>query len=292
VTYSIVARDAATGQLGVAVQSYYFGTGAAVPFVRADVGAVASQATSERAYGARCLDALARGNDPETALAAARAADPGNALRQVGVVDAHGRADAFTGEFCIEHAGHYVGDGYTVHANMVASASVWPSMAETFEHADGALAERMVQTLVAAERAGGDARGRMSAALVVVDALGPVVDLRVDHHAQPLDELARLLGIATAYATLGRATDALLAGRPEDASRDVDAALALLPDDGNIRFLQAGALVFSGRIDDGQAVMRRLVDERPGWAEIVKSFANKGLLPLPEGVDVESFTRS
>lgn len=288
-TFSIVARDPETGALGVAVQTCMFAVGAIVPWVRPGVGAVATQAISEPAYGPRCLDAMASGASAGDALAGARAADPGSGLRQVGVVDAHGGADAFTGELCIDHAGHHVGAGYAVQANMMASADVWPAMAAAFEAAEGALDARLLAALVAGERAGGDARGRMSAALVVVDDNGPIVDLRVDDHPDPISELTRLLDASRAFRAYFRATDALFGGQPDVARSEVEHALALRPGDENMRFLRAGALLFSGRPDEAQAELQSLIAQRPSWRTVVESFAAKGLLVVPDSVDVETF---
>src|SRR5262245_37318528 len=155
-TYSIVARDPETGQLGVGVQTCMFAVGAMVPWARAGVGAVASQAVAEPAYGPRCLDALADGGTAATALDAAAAADPIAALRQVGVVGADGSVAASTGELCIDHAGHQLGDGFAVQGNMLRSPEVWPAMAAAFVDATGPLAQRLLAALFAGEAAGGD----------------------------------------------------------------------------------------------------------------------------------------
>lgn len=298
VTYSIVARDPATGELGVAVQTCMFAVGAIVPWARAGVGAVATQATGEPAYGWRCLDALERGLDAAHALDDARAADPGAVMRQVGVVDAAGNASAFTGDFCIDHAGHQTGPGYAVQANMMASPDVWPAMADAFESSRGSLAERLLAALRAAESAGGDARGCMSAAMLVVDGTrrehpreGLVVDVRVDQHDAPLDELVRLLIARDAYAGHSTAVDALFAGDPQRALELCDAALALLPGDENLRFVRVGALAFLGRFDEAHAETRGLVAGRASWETILRSFATKGLLALPPEVDLETMLR-
>jgi uncharacterized Ntn-hydrolase superfamily protein len=275
-----------------------FAVGNIVPWAEAGVGAVATQAMSEVAYGWRCLAAMKDGATASEALERARAKDQADAMRQVGVVDAHGNSAAFTGDLCIDFAGHYCGDGYTVQANMMATDGVWPAMAEAYEHAQGNLAERMLAALLAGEAAGGDARGSMSAALVVVDAeaIGDqpgraTIDLRVDDHRDPLDELARLVRVADAFRGYGRGTDSLLGGDPDGALRELEAALELLPDDENLQFLYSGALIFSGRIDEGQTITRKLVAARPSWETIIRSFASKGLLPLPDGLDVDSFVR-
>ena len=296
-TYSIVARDADTGELGVAVQTCNFAVGSVVPWARAGVGAVATQAMGDPAYGPRGLDAMARGEDANAALAAAIAADEGAALRQVGMIDASGRAAAFTGDLCIKYAGHHVGDGYAVHANMMASPDVWPAMAAAYESARGPFAERLLATLVAAEGAGGDARGGMSAALLVVDGDRhdrepqpvAVVDLRVDDHERPLDELARLLHTRNAFVHFGRGTDALFSGNTDLALRELDDAQALLPGDENIQFARAGALIMSGRLAEAQEITRRLVRARPSWATIIRGFEENAMLAMPPGVDVESF---
>jgi uncharacterized Ntn-hydrolase superfamily protein len=295
-TYSIVARDPKTGELGVAVQTCMFAVGSVVPWAEAGVGAVATQAMSEVAYGWRCLAAMRDGASAAEALERARALDQGHAIRQVGVVDAKGTSAAFTGELCIDFAGHYCGDGYTVQANMMATEGVWPAMAEAYEHAQGPLAERMLAALLAGEAAGGDARGSMSAALVVVDGLAvegqpsrATIDVRVDDHADPLDELARLLHVAEAFRAFGRGSDSLFGGDSEGALRELEGALKLLPDDVNLQFLYSGALIFSGRVDEGLAITRKLVATRSSWETVIRSFASKGLLPVPEGLDIDTF---
>jgi uncharacterized Ntn-hydrolase superfamily protein len=295
VTYSIVARDTETGQLGVAVQTCMFAVGSVVPWVRAGVGAVASQAIAESAYGPRCLDAMADGGTAATALDAALAADPMAALRQVGVVAADGSVAATTGEMCIDNAGHQLGDGFAVQANMVRSPEVWPAMAEAFTSSSGPLAQRLLAALLAGEAAGGDARGRMSAALVVVDGVvppspggGAVVDLRVDRSPDPLGDLSRLLVAADSYAGYGRAVDQLFGGEPAAALDTVEDALGLLPGEQNLRFLRSGALIASGATDDGVAELRSLVAEQPGWGVIVRAFVAKGIVALPEGMDLDT----
>jgi uncharacterized Ntn-hydrolase superfamily protein len=295
-TYSIVARDSGSGELGVAVQTCMFAVGTVVPWARAGVGAVATQAIGEAAYGPRCLDAMANGASASDALAAAIALDPMPMLRQVGVIDVHGNTACHTGEFAIDECGHVAAESYAVQANMMASAEVWPAMAAAFEREDGDLATRMLAALFAAEAAGGDARGSMSAALVVVsgaraesEAGGVVCDVRVDDHAAPLDELARLVQYNRGFGLFGQATDALIGGRADDVLRLVDDALVLVPGDENMTFVRAGALALTGRVDEAQALTRGLVAARPSWEVAIRGFATKGLLPLPDGVDVDAF---
>jgi uncharacterized Ntn-hydrolase superfamily protein len=223
-TFSIVARDAASGDFGVAVQSRHFNVGAAVPWAEAGTGAVATQAFVEIGYGPRVLDLLRAGAGAKQALDRLLAADPAAAIRQVAVVDAHGDVAVHTGAGCIPFAGHRVGDGFTVQGNLLATDRVCDAMARAFERAPGAFPSRLVAALEAGQTAGGDARGRESAALFVVRSVSAsepwrnrAVDLRVENHRKPIDELQRLLRIHQAFFALGEATRALGEGRIDDA---------------------------------------------------------------------------
>jgi uncharacterized Ntn-hydrolase superfamily protein len=294
-TYSIVARDDSTGELGVAVQTCFLAVGSIAPWARPGVGAVATQAFAELAYGPRCLDALESGKSASDALAEARAADPTADLRQVGVVGADGSTAAVTGELCVDNAGHVVGEGYTAQANMVSTPEVWGAMASAFESSTGLLARRLLAALDAGEAAGGDARGRMSAALLVVEGNlaeqpggGTVVDLRVDRSQDPLGDLARLLDAADAFSDFDRATDQLFGGDPAGALGTIDRALVTLPGEENLRLARAGALLASGATDQGLAELRALVADRPTWEVIVRGFASKGFMTLPEGLSIDA----
>ena len=243
-TYSIVARDAVTGEIGVAVQTANFAVGSIVPWARAGVGAVATQGIVEQAYGPRCLERMALGDPASVALEAACELDALAPLRQVGVVDARGEAAAVTGDLCIDCCGHVVGDGFAVQANMMATSEVWSAMADAFEAAESpSLARRLLAALRAAQSAGVDARGQMSAATLVVDAVrhenpweGRLVDVRVDRHDRPLDVLGNLIDAAAAYAAFQRGVDALVANDATTALAELDEGLALLPGEENLRF--------------------------------------------------------
>ncbi|HXQ43565.1 MAG TPA: DUF1028 domain-containing protein [Acidimicrobiales bacterium] len=296
-TYSIVARDPDSGQLGVAVQTCWFAVGAIVPWAVAGVGAVATQAMAEVSYGPKCLDRLDAGRAAGQALDEVRAEDAASAVRQVAVVDAAGGAGAFTGDLCIDHAGHHVGRQYSVQANMMASAGVWPAMAEAYETGTGTFPERLLGALRAAERAGGDARGGMSAAVLIVDGHrhdhpweGVLVDVRVDHDDHPLDEIDRLVTVSDAFDHCTRAEEALFGSEQGSALAEVDQALRLLPGDENARFMRAGALIVSGQPDAGLSELRSLIAARPTWGVVVRSVAAKGLFPFPEGVDLDDVT--
>jgi uncharacterized Ntn-hydrolase superfamily protein len=293
-TYSIVARDAHTGQLGVAAQSCYFALGSVLPWARAGVGAVATQSMVDPGYGPRCLDLLTGGVGATEALAQVREADEGREVRQVGLVDASGKVASFTGSLCIDHVGHAAGDGYSAQANMMARDGVCEAMAAAFEGAPGPLAGRLLAALVAAEAAGGDARGQMSASLIVVEGTrtehawqGVLIDVRVDHHDDPLSELARLVGVAEAYHLCDVAEDALAHGDVAEALAGAGAGLALLPGDGNLLLTHIAALIGVGRIDDAAGEARALVTARPSWEGVLRALIDRGLVPMPEGVTVD-----
>lgn len=206
-TYSIVARDPETGHLGVAVQSRAFGTGAVCPWALPGVGAVTTQSFAEVSYGVRGLELLAAGRPPADALEELLAADERRDFRQVACADARGRTAAHTGAACIPECGHIARENVSVQGNMLASAEVWPAMLEAFESSAGRpLGERLLDAMDAGEAAGGDFRGRQAGALLVVsgNADDPpwqrIVDVRVDDHAEPLQELRRLYLLADAYA--------------------------------------------------------------------------------------------
>src|SRR5262245_35835865 len=205
-TFSIVARDPETGELGVAVQSHWFSVGTVVSWAEAGVGAVATQSFVNPAYGPDGLARMKQGASAPDALAELVAKDPGEAVRQVAFVDAHGHAAGHRGKNCIAAAGQHVGEGYSVQANMMENERVVPAMARAFEEEKGPLAERLLAALAAAQKEGGDVRGQQSAALLVVcgEASGHLwedrlVDLRVEDHARPVEELRRLYGVHEAY---------------------------------------------------------------------------------------------
>jgi uncharacterized Ntn-hydrolase superfamily protein len=205
-TFSIVAVDLESGEIGVAVQSKFLSVGAVVPWSRAAVGAVATQSFANTTFGPRGLELLGRGVAPDAALEELLAADGGRESRQVGIVDARGRAASFTGGECIPWAGGRIGNGFAAQGNCLAGASVVDALAETFQAARGTLSHRLVAALAAAQAAGGDKRGQQSAALIVEKPGGGYgafndryVDLRVDDHPHPIDELARILELHALY---------------------------------------------------------------------------------------------
>jgi uncharacterized Ntn-hydrolase superfamily protein len=272
-TYSIVARDPLTGELGVAVQSHWFSVGPVVPWVRPGVGAVATQSITERAYGPRALDRLHAGEKPAPALAELLAADPQAAYRQVAVIGAGGPPAVHTGDGCVAYAGHVTGEHFSAQANMMASATVWPAMAAAFEATGGPLAWRLMAALSAAEAQGGDVRGRQSAALVVAPSHGEpwrrVVELRVEDHDEPLAELDRLLTLHDAY-TLANAGDELVSeGRHDEAGERYEAALALAPDSHELLFWAGLAAAQAGDLNLGLRRVQEAIVLQPSWGELL-----------------------
>jgi uncharacterized Ntn-hydrolase superfamily protein len=272
-TYSIVARDPKTGELGVAVQSHWFAVGPIVPWVRAGVGAVATQSIAEPAYGPRALDGLAGGARARDVLDGLVRDDELARFRQVAAVDAHGNAVAFTGEGCIAYAGHQEGHAFSAQANMMASPEVWPAMAHAFEAAAGPLSRRLLAALHAAEARGGDARGRQSCALVVAPAAGErwqhTVDLRVDDHPEPLAELDRLLDLSDAYALATEGDDLVGQGRHEEAGERYRSASELAPGNHELLFWAGLAAAQSGDLPTALDRVREAIRLQPGWRELL-----------------------
>jgi uncharacterized Ntn-hydrolase superfamily protein len=274
-TYSIVARDSLTGQLGVAVQSHYFCVGGVVTWAETGVGAVATQAMVDRSYGPRGLELMRAGNSAPGALAALVAADSGREVRQVAMVDNLGRVGAHTGPSTIPEAGHLAGEGFSVQANMMLRETVWPAMAEAYRGAKGEFVDRLLAALDAAEAEGGDIRGRQSAALLVVDAKSSgrpwydkLFDVRIDDAREPLAELRRLVEVSRAYEHLRRAETALARGDSNAAGTEFEQAARLSGDNPEMRFWQAIALMRSNRTNAGLAILGEVVARDANWREL------------------------
>ena len=272
-TYSIVAREGATGELGVAVQSHWFSVGSIVSWAEAGVGAVATQSIAEPAYGPRLLERLKAGRPVLGALDELLAADSQARFRQVAAVDAAGAVAAHTGHGCIPHAGHREGQAFSVQANLMASPDVWPAMAEAYLDAEGPLTRRLLAALRAAEAAGGDVRGRQSAALLVVPGEGEpwerVADLRVDDDPEPLDELARLLDLGEAYDVATQGDHLVGEGRYDEAGDRYRRAAELAPDNDELLFWAGLAIAHGGDLAGGVERVRRAIELHPGWGELL-----------------------
>lgn len=290
-TYSIVARDPATGEIGVAVQSHWFSVGPIVPWAEAGVGAVATQSLVDPSYGPDGLALMRDGVSALDALAKLVAADEGRAVRQVAMVDASGRVATHTGERCIAFAGH-VSDGefqFSVQANMMGKNTVWPAMAEAFRTADGDLADRLLAALAAAEGEGGDVRGRQSAAIIIVNAEAtgkPWVDrrfdLRVEDHPTPVEELKRLVQLQRAYLHMNAGDAAIEEEDWDTALGEYAAAERLAPHIVEIPFWVAVSLASAGRSEEAMPIFESVFEREPVWAELVPRLVESGLFPDDE----------
>jgi uncharacterized Ntn-hydrolase superfamily protein len=273
-TYSIVARDPETGELGVAVQSHWFSVGPIVPWARPGVGAVATQANVEVAYGPRALDLLGQGVPAPEALARLLASDPLAASRQVAIVDARGRVAAHTGAACMAFAGDVQADGVSCQANIMANAEVWPAMLEAYAGAPGSLSARLLTALSVAEATGGDLRGRQSAAILVVPAAGEpwdtVTALRVEDHPDPVVELARLAKLDEAYRIAGHGDECVAEGRHDEASALFARAAELAPESDELRFWAGLGAAQVGDMETALAYVGAAIDVHEGWLELLR----------------------
>ncbi len=275
-TFSIVARDPKTHELGVAVQSHYFSVGSAVPWARYGVGAVATQSFVEPAYGPRGLRLLEKGMSPSKALAKLTAADAKRDVRQVAFLDARGRAAAWTGAECIAYAGHVVGRDFSAQGNLLASPKVWGAMAAAFQRRRGPLADRMVTALEAGQRAGGDARGMQSACLLIVGRPEPgkpwterKTDLRVEDHATPIRELRRLVTLQSAYALGDTAETAAVHGKTREAEASYARAVRMAPDNDELLFWRGAMRMRLGLKAAAIADLRAAVRMNPRWLKLL-----------------------
>jgi uncharacterized Ntn-hydrolase superfamily protein len=267
-TFSIVAADLETGEVGCAVQSKYFSVGSVVPWAWAGVGAVATQAAGVAVYGRLALEELQRGATPEIALESVLADDPGRETRQLGIVTADGRAAAFTGAECQDWAGHRVGPGFAVQGNILAGEAVVDEMARTYTETVGSLVERLVAALEAGQSAGGDKRGQQSAAIVVERAgaraesregIDRICDLRVEDHPEPIVELRRLVGIWADWDVQRRANVHYERGDPAAAADAMLLAVARR-EEPMLLYNLACYEALAGRGDDAVAHLRRAVE--------------------------------
>jgi len=285
-TYSIVARDPQTGQMGVAVQSHWFSVGSIVSWAEAGVGAVATQSFVDPSYGPLGLDLMRAGKSAPEALRALLVTDEQQEVRQVGMIDAGGGLATHTGPLCIPEAGGQTGDNYAVQANLMHRDTVWPAMARAFEQSTGDLAERMLAALDAAEAEGGDIRGRQSAALIVVgpEATGRpwadrVFDLRVEDHPDPLNELRRLVTIQRAYNHMTAGDDCLALQDWPCAEREYGSARRLQPDNAEMSFWYAVALTTGGKLDMARPLFSQAFAADARWRELVSRLPAVKQLP-------------
>jgi len=284
-TFSIVARDPETGEMGVAVQSHWFSTGSLVTWAESGVGAIATQSMVEVSYGPLGLDLMRSGKSSEESLKMLLAGDEGRDLRQVAMVDKNGCVATHTGKRCITEAGHITGDGFSVQANMMLYPTVWPAMAEVYKTTSGNLIDRLLAALTAAQSAGGDIRGQQSAAILVVkgQATGKpwedrIIDLRVEDHLAPIDELKRLVGVQRAYQLMNKGDDMLGKSQVTEALEAYKNAAAMLPEMLELPFWQAVTLADLGKMDEALPIFKDVFSKEPNWALLLQRLPAAGLI--------------
>ena len=284
-TYSIVARDPETGEMGVAVQSHWFSVGSLVTWGEAGVGVVATQSLIDVSYGPLGLALMKAGRSAPQALAALKVADPHPEIRQVAMIDAKGNVAAHTGEKCIPDAGHIAGENFSVQANLMLNRKVWPAMAEAYRNTQGDLADRMLAALEAAQSVGGDIRGQQSAAILIVkgESTGQpwadtVMELRIEDHPAPVQELKRLVRVHRAYQHMNRGDLAIEQGDVEAALREYGAAEALFPGNVEMKFWHAVSLVNAGRVEDSLPLFKEIFTADRNWAILLPRLPKVDLL--------------
>ena len=285
-TYSIVARDPATGQLGVAVQSHWFSVGVLVPWAKAGVGAVATQSFVKVEYGPDGLKLMEQGFTADQALEKLVSTDDGEAVRQVAMIDIHGNVAAHTGTRCIYAAGDQQGKNYSVQANLMEHETVWPAMAEAFESSSGDLADRMMAALTAAEAKGGDIRGKQSAAMLIVTGeptgipwKDKVLDLRIDDHPEPLQELQRLIRVHRAYQHANKGDLYVEHKEIEKALIEYKKAAKYYPENPELPYWSAVTLADIGRVKEALPIFRDVFSREPRLRTLIPRLVKSGLLP-------------
>jgi len=285
-TYSIVARDAMTGEMAVGVQSHWFSVGTIVSWGKSGVGVVATQSFVNPAYGPDGLKLMEEGNDAASVLQLLVDDDEGRDVRQVAMLDVNGKVSAYTGSLCIESAHHIVGENFSVQANMMLNDKVVPAMAKAFEENEKLpLADRVLKVMQAAQAEGGDIRGKQSAALIVVHGekvkeswADKLIDLRVDDHAEPLIELERLLNVHKAYEHMNRGDIAIELNDMPLALEEYGAAEELFPDNLEMKYWKAVALANNDRLEEALPIFKEVFKVDKNWLELTKRLPKSGLL--------------
>ncbi|HLF64568.1 MAG TPA: DUF1028 domain-containing protein [Saprospiraceae bacterium] len=288
-TYSIVARDKVTGEMGVAVQSHWFSVGTIVSWGEAGVGVIATQSFVNPSFGPRGLALLKAGLTAQQALDALIESDEGRAVRQLAILDVKGNVAAYTGSNCIPSAGHQKGDNYSVQANLMRNDKVWPAMAQAFGASQGPLAERLLIAMEAGEAAGGDIRGRQSIAILVVAAkstnqpwLDRKVDLQIADHADPLGEMRRLLNVHTAYEYMNRGDLAMELGDVDAALISYGTAETLFPENEEMQYWHAVSLANIGKLNDALPIFKNVFGKNQDWKELTPRIVQVGLLKVTQ----------
>jgi len=286
-TYSIVARDTITGEMGVAVQSHWYSVGTILSWGEAGVGVVATQSFVNPSFGPRGIELMKQGLTANQVLELMIEADEGKDVRQLSVLDSKGNVAAYTGKNCIAHAGHIVGKNYSVQANLMLNSTVWGAMSEVFENSSGSLEDRLMLTLEAAEKAGGDARGKQSAALLVVkpNSTGQVwldrkVDIRVDDHPEPLNELRRILKVHKAYDHMNKGDLAIEHSNMDLAMKEYSAAEEMFPDNEEMKYWHAVTLANIGKIEESLPLFKEVFEKNKNWVTLTPRLVDSSLLTV------------
>lgn len=287
-TYSIVAKDETTGKMGVGVQSHWFSVGSVVPWGESGVGVVATQAFCNVSFGLRGLDLLRSGKNPKEAIEQLLSTDEGKEVRQLAILDRHGRVAVHTGNNCIQAAGHKKGMNYSVQANMMLNDTVWSAMAETFEkNTELPLPERIIEVLKAAESEGGDIRGKQSAALLIVGGEkktnrweDPEINLRVEDHLEPLIELERLLKVHRSYEHMNNGDLALENNDMDTALKEYKTSYTMMPENLEMKFWTAVSLANIQRFEESLPLFKEVFDRDRNWYLLTERLPEVGLLKL------------
>lgn len=289
-TYSIVARDPKTGEMGVGVQSHWFSVGSVVSWGEAGVGVVATQSLVNKSFGLRGLELLKQGKSPQEAIDILLSDDEGRDVRQVAILDTQGRVATHTGSKCIKQAGHIVGVNFSVQANLMLSDKVWPAMAEAYEKDNNMpLPERIIKSLEAAESVGGDIRGKQSAALLVVAGEpteekweDPIIDLRVEDHKEPLKELNRILTVYRAYEHMNKGDLAIEKGDMDNAREEYDAAQKMFPENLEMTYWVAVSLANQKKIKEALVLFKNVFKKDENWRILTERLPDSELLNVSE----------
>ncbi len=287
-TYSIVARDANTGEMGVGVQSHYFSVGSIVSWGESGVGVVATQSLVNASFGLRGLELLKQGKTPLETMDILITTDEGRDVRQVAILDVQGRVATHTGSKCIIHAGHIAGDNFSVQANMMLTDKVWPAMAKSFEsNADLPLAERIIKAMEAAEAEGGDIRGKQSAAILVVGGKeaknkweDKLIDLRVEDNEEPVKELERLLKLYRAYKHMDKGDLAMEHDDMKSALKEYDSALKMFPNNLEMKFWAAVTLANNQKIEEASKIFKEVFNKDHNWRLLAERLPKSDLLTV------------
>jgi uncharacterized Ntn-hydrolase superfamily protein len=288
-TFSIVARDSVTGEIGVAVQSHWFNVGAIVGWGEAGVGVIATQSFVNPSFGLRGLDLLKQGKTPQEVVNELIASDSGRDVRQLAVCDVGGRTAAYTGKNCVQYAGHISETNYSVQANLMLNDKVWPAMSKAFKETKAPLAERLIAALEAGQEAGGDIRGKQSASIIVFKGTSSgkpwddkLIDLRVEDSNEPIPELKRLLKVQRAYEHMNSGDLATEKNDMKLAMDEYNAAMQMFPDNLEMKYWTAVTLANNNIVDEALPIFKEVFEKDKNWYELTPRLPKSGLLTVSE----------